>query len=106
MRPQVTDLTTARSFDLLAPWLIDVLGLFLWHSIHEYLYNQVLTDVQSTGEGIKCLYCKCHSETHDGTLNAKTITVFSPSRHDTWKTPLDNDGAMLMLLCVHIDEGK
>ena len=51
------DLTTERSFDLQATWVIDVFGLCLWHVIHSSLYNQSLTDVLWTGTGIKCLYC-------------------------------------------------
>ena len=39
-------------------WVIDVLGLLFWHVIHGCLYNRALADVQSTGAGIKCLYCK------------------------------------------------
>ena len=40
--------------------IIDVLGLS-WHVVNECLYNHVLADVQSTGEGIKCLYCSAQS---------------------------------------------
>ena len=51
------DLTTERSFDSQATWVIDVLGISIWHVIHGFLYNQALADVRSTGAGIKCLYC-------------------------------------------------
>ena len=51
------DLTTERSFDPQATWVIDVLGTSFWHVIHRALYNQALADVRSIGAGIKCLYC-------------------------------------------------
>ena len=50
------DLTTERSFVLQATCVIDVLGLF-FDVIHEFLDNQTLPDVRSTGSGIKYLYC-------------------------------------------------
>ena len=51
------ELKTERSFDLQATWVIEVLHLSFWHAIHERLYNQAMADIQSTGAGIKCLYC-------------------------------------------------
>ena len=51
------DLTTERSFDSQATWVIDGPGISFWHVIHRFLYNQALADVRSTGAGIKCLYC-------------------------------------------------
>ena len=35
---------------------MDVLGLYFWHVIHGYLYNQALADVRSNCAVIKCLY--------------------------------------------------
>ena len=46
------DLTSDRSFDSQATYVIDVLGLFLWHGIHGRLYNRALADVRSTSVGI------------------------------------------------------
>ena len=71
-RPQLSDLTTdchafswawmhefltmERSIDSLTTWVIHVVGLcsacYPW-----CLYTHALADVQSTGAGIKCLYC-------------------------------------------------
>ena len=51
------DITSVRSFDTLAEWVIDVLALFFGHVIHMCLFNQALADIQSTGAGVKCLYC-------------------------------------------------
>ena len=42
------DLTTERSFDLQATWVINVLGLF-FEVIHGCLYNQALPDVGLSG---------------------------------------------------------
>ena len=50
-------LTTERSLDSQATWAIAVLDLFFRHGIHGFLYKQALEDVQSTGAGIKYLYC-------------------------------------------------
>ena len=52
------DLTTERSFESQATWVIDVFGLIL-HIIHVSLYNQALVDARLNGAGIKCMYCKC-----------------------------------------------
>ena len=46
------DLTTERSCVSQATCVIDVLGLF-FDVIHEFLDNQALADVRSTGAGIK-----------------------------------------------------
>ena len=56
------DLTTDRSFDLQDMWVIDVFGIFFSdvRVIHGCLNNQVLADVQLTGAGIRCLYCRLH----------------------------------------------
>ena len=51
------DLTTERSYDVQAMWIIDVLGFFI-HFIHRRVYNQALADVRSTGAGIKCQHCR------------------------------------------------
>ena len=48
----IDDLTTERSFDSQATWVIDELFLFYLHAIHGRLYNQALADVRSTGAGI------------------------------------------------------
>ena len=46
------DLTTERSFDSQATWVIDVLGFPFGHLIHNYLYNRALADVRSPGAEI------------------------------------------------------
>ena len=45
------DLTTERNFDSQASWVINMVGLFSFPFINGCLYNQALTDVQSTGAG-------------------------------------------------------
>ena len=52
------DLTTVRSYDSLAKWVIAALGLFFYHVNDGCLYNKAMTDVRSTGAGIKCPYCR------------------------------------------------
>ena len=51
------DLATECSFDSQDTWVIGVLSLIFWHVIQGCLHNQVLADVQLTGERITCLYC-------------------------------------------------
>ena len=51
----IDNLITEHSFDSQATRVFDVLGLFYGNVIHGCLYNQALADVQSTGEGIRCL---------------------------------------------------
>ena len=52
----VPDLTTYRTFDCQATWIIDMFGISV-DVIYGCLYNQALVDVRSTGSEIKCLYC-------------------------------------------------
>ena len=52
------------AFDLQATWVIDVLGLFFWHVMYGYLYNQALADDWSTGAGIKFVYCRSYAFVH------------------------------------------
>ena len=54
------DLTTERSFDSQGKWVVNVLGLFLLTCYPWVFAQPALTDVRSTGAGIKCLYCKWH----------------------------------------------
>ena len=50
------NLTTEHNFESQATRVIDVLCLF-FDVIRGCLYNQALTDVRSTGAGIKYLFC-------------------------------------------------
>ena len=58
MPPQVPDFTVTKcSFESEATWVIDVLVYFLTSYLWFYS-NHALTDIRSTGAGIKCLYCR------------------------------------------------
>ena len=54
VRPQVTELKTEHSFDTTDTWLVQVC---FGHVIPGHLYSRALTDVRSTGAGIKCRHC-------------------------------------------------
>ena len=69
----IDDLTNKRSFDSEATSVIDVLGSFFCHFIHGCLYNQALTDVRSTGLGIKFFTVQLAS--HDLCDDKKNIQI-------------------------------
>ena len=77
--------TEQRSFVSQAACVNDVLGLF-WTCYPHKLYNQALTDVRSTGAGIKWLYCSTGrvrpADRPTGIVAAKhDVTIQIPAYH-------------------------